>query len=769
MTLTTRFLAGAAFAALCLPALDLPAWAQTAQPVNDLETVVVTGERTEDQVPNKIYNVNADVADIQINAVNTEDMMKYVPSITVRKRHYGDTQDPLATRTNGVGASARSLLFVDGILISSPIGNNNTFASPHFGIAQPEDVSNFQVLYGPFAAEYAGGSIGAVLNITTRMPQQFTLYGTALGAVQPFQLYGTKNNYGTWQFSGGIGDKMGSFSWRLSATHLDSTGQPLALVTLTRPGTTSSASTVVSGGVNDLNRIAAPIVDIGAGGIEKQFQDTDTLKVAYDFDNGWEATYTASVFHQVDDARAQTWLRDASGAPVYTGNTNINGYNYNIAASSFSNNVYDWNQTHLAQAVTLKSGTDGNFAWELVASDYQYLDDKQRVPTVALPGALIPASSGGSGAGTLNRLNGTGWYTLDAKGIWRGWTNNEVSFGLHRDQEDFSQIKYNLTEWIAGAPTSVATNQQGRTATNALWLQDIWSILPDLKTTLGLRAEQWYAYSGLNFSASPALNVIQPKLHASDVSPKASLAWMADDDWTLSASYGEAFRMPTVTELYQAITTGTTLTSPNPNLKPERANSYELAGEYKTDDANLRLSLFREDVANALLSQSTLVPGTTTITSFVQNVDSTRANGIELVAEKNNAFNQPLDLQGSLTYVIGKTDRDAAFPAAVGKFIPQLPKLRGEISATYHVNDALALTVAGRYSDKSFGTIDNSDPYSHTYQGFDGYFVADARVHYQWDDNWSVSAGVDNIGDTKYFLFHPFPQRSFVMEIHYAQ
>jgi iron complex outermembrane receptor protein len=764
MNLSSRFLAGAALAALYLPAANTPVWAQTQIAANGVETVIVTGERTEAQLPNKIYNVDADVADVQINAVNTEDMMKYVPSITVRKRHYGDTQDPLATRTSGVGASARSLLFVDGILISSPIGNNNTYASPHFGIAQPEDVSNFQVLYGPFAAEYAGGSIGAVLNITTRMPQQFTLYASALGAVQSFQLYGTKDTYGTWQLSGGIGDKLGNFSWRLSANHLDSIGQPLGLVTLTRPASTSNSGTVVTGGVNDFLRTGAPSVDIGASGIEKQVQDTDTVKLAYDFDNGWEATYTASVFHQSDDAGAQTWLRDASGTPVYTGNTNINGYNYTIAASSFSNGVYDWNQTHLAQAVTLKSGTEGEFAWEAVASAYFYLDDKQRVPTAALPGALTA-----SGAGTLNRLNGTGWYTLDAKGIWRGWTDNEVSFGLHRDQETFSQTKYNLADWIAGAPTSLATNQQGRTATDALWLQDIWSILPELKATLGLRAEQWHAYDGLNFSASPALNVTQPPRHTSAVSPKASLAWMPDEDWTLSASYGRAFRMPTVTELYQAITTGTTLTSPNPNLRPERANSYELAGEYRTDDANLRLSLFREEISDALLSQSTLVPGTTTITSFVQNVDLVRSNGIELVAEKKNAFGVPLDLQGSLTYVIGKTAKDAAFPAAVGKFIPQLPKLRGEWSATWHATDALALTAAARYSDRSYGTIDNSDPYSHTYQGFDGYFVADIRAHYQWDDNWSISAGVDNINNTKYFLFHPFPQRTFVMEIHYAQ
>ncbi len=60
------------------------------------------------------------------------------------------------------------------------------------------------------------------------------------------------------------------------------------------------------------------------------------LKLAYDFGGGWEATYTASIFHQIDDATAQTYLKDPSGNPVYSGNSNINGYNYNIAASSFS-------------------------------------------------------------------------------------------------------------------------------------------------------------------------------------------------------------------------------------------------------------------------------------------------------------------------------------------------------------------------------------------------------------------------------------------------
>ena len=759
----TKYLVGTALVALCLPAQ-----AQALSGDNALETVVVTGVRTQADVPNKIEQVTAADAQIEINAVNTEDMLKYIPSITVRKRHFGDTQDPLATRTNGVGASARSLLYVDGILISSPIGNNNTSASPHFGIAQPQDIKDFEVLYGPFAAEYAGGSIGAVLNITTRMPDHLEIYADALGAVENFDQFATHETNGTWQLAAGIGDREGAFSWRVSANHLDSVAQPLSYVTLTRPAATSTAGTVLTGAFNDLNRTGAPIIEIGANGIEAQVQDTDTAKLAYDFANGWEATYTASVFHQIDNATAQTYLTDPGGAPFYagsaTGGYNINGYNYNIAASSFSGTVYDWNQTDLAQALTLKSGTDGDLAWEAVASDYNYLNDKQRVPTTALPGATT------GGAGTLNRLNGTGWYTLDGKGVWSGWKPHTISFGLHRDAETFSQAKYNLADWIHGSPTSTASLAQGRTATNAAWVQDIWAFADKWKATLGGRLEGWRAYSGLNFSTSPVLNVNQPKISTTTFSPKAALSYQLADAWTLSASFGMANRMPTVTELYQAITTGATLTVPNPNLKPERASSYELAAEYRPDDGRYRVSLFREDISNALLSQSApLVAGSTTLFSFVQNVDRVRSQGVELVADQKDAFFDGLELQGSLTYVIGKTVKDIAFPSAVGKFIPQLPKLRGEVAATWHFTDALAATLAGRYSDRSFGTIDNSDPVSQTYQGFAGYMVLDARVHYQWDDNWSISAGIDNLNNDKYFLFHPFPQRTFVMEIHYAQ
>jgi iron complex outermembrane receptor protein len=763
MSVSMRLCAGVSLAALIVPpALFSPALAQNMGAGLGAEFVIVSASRGPAGPSAPDVEVTAAKAAEQINTVNTEDMLKYAPSLVVRKRHFGDTQDPVATRTSGVGASARNLIFVDGIMINSPIGNNNGAASPHFGVAAPQDVSRIDVLYGPFAAAYGGGSIGAVINIATQMPDRFEMFGHALGAVQDYALYGDGETVGTWQLAGGIGDRIGAFAWRLSANHLDSHSQPLSIATLNRPATASVAGTPVAGASGGLSRTGTPIAIIGAAGLEHQVQDTDTLKLAYDFDAA-QLAYTVSLFHQDNQADARSYLRDAAGAPVYAGNLNIGGYNYAVGAGSFYNNAYRWQQTHLAQGLSLKSTEGGDFSWSLVASSYAYLYDNQRVPGTALPGAAA------GGAGSINRLTGTGWYTLDASGAWRGFAGHDISFGLHRDAESLSQRRFSAANWIGGAAGALASSAHGRTTTNALWLQDIWSITPDLKAAVGARLEDWRAHDGANFSAAPALNVAQPSLSTRAFSPKLSLTWQVSQPWTLTASWGGAYRMPTVTELYQAITTGAILSVPNPNLKPEHANTVELAAQRKTGDGQVRISLYQEDISDALLSQSApLMAGSTTLYSYVQNVDHTRVQGFELYADQNDVMIPGLELTGSLTYADGRITKDTAFAKAVNKFIPQLPKWRANAVATYRLDD-WAFTLGARYSDRSFGTIDNSDPVSDTWQGFGGYFVVDARVQKKIDDNWTLSAGIDNLNNDKYFLFHPFPQRTFVMEVHYAQ
>ena len=48
---------------------------------------------------------------------------------------------------------------------------------------------------------------------------------------------------------------------------------------------------------------------------------------------------------------------------------------------------------------------------------------------------------------------------------------------------------------------------------------------------------------------------------------------------------------------------------------------------------------------------------------------------------------------------------------------------------------------------------------------FDPFFVLDAHVRYQVGKAVSAEFGVDNLADSKYFLFHPFPGRTFIASL----
>ncbi len=82
---------------------------------------------------------------------------------------------------------------------------------------------------------------------------------------------------------------------------------------------------------------------------------------------------------------------------------------------------------------------------------------------------------------------------------------------------------------------------------------------------------------------------------------------------------------------------------------------------------------------------------------------------------------------------------------------------------TYRPDEHWAFTLAGRYQSKLWRTMANNDRAYGIYFAFDPFFVVDTKIHYKWDDRWSFDFGIDNIGNYKYFLFHPFPQRTFYM------
>ncbi|WP_372782142.1 TonB-dependent receptor [Phenylobacterium sp.] len=761
MTFRYRALRCALFAGAALCATPALAAEDDDAGPHTVSGIVVQGEaQTQADQPLSTRTLTAQDIATTVNATTVEDALKYLPNVFVRRRHIGDTQAPMTTRTSGVGSSARSLIYADGVLLSALIGNNNGTASPRWGMVSPEEIEKIEVLYGPFSAAYAGNSIGAVVNITTRTPQTFEADARTSAGVQGFKDYATKDSYPTWEAAGGLGDRLGPFAWRLSVSHLDTHGQPLSFMTALRPAAPGAAGIPVSGAIADRNRIGQAIAVLGAGGIEDQRQDNAKLKLEWEINPKLTAGYLVGYFGNRDDAHAETYLRDASGAPVYAGSLNIGGFTYAIPASTFASGVYHLEERHWMQALTLRGEPTANLRWEAIATAYDFGVDEQRTPTTALPAAL------NGGAGTILDLSGTGWRTLDAKAVWTPAGAHAVTLGVHTDRYELGNDRYNTADWISGARGALAASSRGKTETDAVFLEDQVRLSPQATLTLGVRQEHWRAFDGLNFSLAPASSVSQPSRSADRASPKAVLAWTPAPAWRVSASLGEAYRFPTVSELYQAVTVQTQVLVPNPNLAPERAVSSELSVERSWSKARLRLSGFTEDVSDALISQTALTPVGST--SFVQNVDHVRSRGVEAIAEAQDVLIRGLDFSASLTWVDSKIARDTALPAANGKRTPQVPRLRWTAVATWRANDKLTLTAAARYSDRVFGTIDNTDVIGHTFQGFEGYFVVDARATYRIDRHWSAAIGIDNLTDSDYFVFHPFPQRSALAELRYV-
>ena len=712
-------------------AADLP------PPPGDILVTAGKQQASIENTPATRASIDADTIAHTVNAMNVEDTVKYLPSLIVRKRHIGDTQAPLATRTSGLGSSARSLIYADGALLSTLIGNNNTTASPRWSLVSPQEIQRIDVLYGPFSAAYAGNSIGAVINITTRLPDSLEATVTAGTSVQRFSQYGTSDTLPTYQIGGTVGDRFGPLALFASVDHVESHGQPLLYVTGTQPAGTS-------GGFDTSTRTGVATRLLGASGFEHQQQENVKFKAALDVTSDIRLTYVGGLFLNDTNAHAETYLNGTGGAPAYT--------------SAFDSGIYRFDERHWSHSVTA-AGRGDRFDWQIIGTLYDFAHDVQRTPTGTPPAALS------GGAGNITRLDGTGWKTLDAKGAWRSdaAATHTLSFGAHGDWFRLNSNRYSTTDWLNGPDGALNLQSKGRTRTLALWAQDAWKLLPTVTLTAGGRYEWWKAYDGRNVSLAPPLAVDQPELSAHRFSPKASLAWDAAKDWTLRFNFGEAWRFPTVGELYQIVTTPVPAV-PNPNLKPERALSEELAIEHHHAHGSIRLSFFNESVKDALLSQTGPLPGTTQLGTFVQNVDRTRARGIELAVQRTDLLPR-FDLSGSVTYADATTRKDTVLPTAQGKLLPQVPHWKASVVGTWRPVDRVSLTAAGRYSSRNFGTLDNSDVVGNVYQGFYKYFVVDLRADVRVGDHMTFALGVDNVNNDKYFLFHPFPQRSLFMQV----
>ena len=775
------------------------------------KTPVIATSKERYKLPATTESVTHEQIDNTINAMSAEDTIKYLPSIQVRKRYVGDTNAPVGWRTSGTGLSARGLIYADGILLSSLLGNNNgNTGSPRWNMVSPSEIERVDVMYGPFSAAYSGNSIGGVVEITTKMPEKFEAGADIKSTWQTYSMYGNKKTYDSQEYAFNLGDRVKDFSFRFDVTHLDSHSQPIAYVNPQNPANTAAnrataADTLVNGAISNANPYNQAAKVVGESALNHTIQDNFKWKLAYDITPTIRASYTLGLWQNDNKSGFNSFLTNTkTGLPVDSGNVNIGGQRYGLGGVAGSTPLFAETraeQMHWSHGMNIKSNTGGLFDWDLSGSVVDYGKDISRTST------LSPSQAASNGAGRVTSLTGTGWHTADAKGIWRPMAmgQHEVSFGFHHDFYNLSNPVYDVaSNWsFSNGGGIINQNSKGKTQTEGYWVQDAWDFHKDWNLTLGGRLESWHAFDGYNATNLGTKNaqglvtnytnfkeINQANQNAFHFSPKFKMTWQAMDRVKIGASVAQAYRFPTVTELFQTTTTTvggiTNIINGNPNLKPEEALSSELSTEYAMDKGKLRLSLFQERINNAIYSQAGISP-TGAVISSPQNVRQTETYGIEFSGETHDLGIRGLDLSGNATWADSRITKNSDSDAAAAKGAkngqlstvanplaglpsegmrqPRVPEWRASATVAYRPTDKWNNSVSMRYSSRQFSTLNNTDTNGGTYQGNTGFFVVDLHSKYQITKQFAVAAGIDNVNNAKYWIFHPFPMRTYFAEL----
>ncbi|WP_082580077.1 TonB-dependent receptor [Pelomonas sp. Root1444] len=704
-----------------------------------------------------------------VNATDSEDALKYLPSLLVRKRYIGDYNHAiLSSRASGTGNSARSAVYADGILLSNYLGNGVGGLSfpPRWGLVTPEEIARVDVMYGPFSAAYPGNSAGAVVDYVTRMPSRFEAHAKLAYVSQPFELYGTKATYRAWQASASVGDRAGDLSWWVNLNRTDSDGQPLTFANrLASAGTAAAQGTPVTGAVLVPNSSGQPWYLLGAGTQYGTRQDHLKLKLAYDVGATLRASYVMGLWRNDADGNSESYLRNAAGDTITSGAIVIDGKPYAaLTGADFA--LTREKLLHVMHGVSIKSRGGGEWDWEAAASLYDYRTDDKRQNAVT---NTQPAARTG-GAGTLADGSGTGWHTLALKGIWRpAGTAHVVDLGVQQDSYKLSHATSSIVgNYLADGASALTSNVSGRTRLQSAYAQDAWLPADDWKAVLGVRAEHWQARDGrTDFSA--AAGRAYAARSATFLSPKAALSWQATPETVIKASLGRAVRMPTVAELYGATSTTNAQYINDPDLKPETSWTAELSAETTLGALQSRLTLFAETTRDSLYSQTAFDAAANRNITRVQNIDRIGTTGLEATLAATDWLVQGLDLSASATYTDSRIKANRGFVATagdtLGRWQPNIPRWRATALATWRLDTHWSASLAARYSGRQYRTLNNADVNGFAYMGVSRYATADLRVLWKIDRQWSAAFGIDNLNNAKYWNFHPYPQRSYCAEL----
>lgn len=692
---------------------------------------------------------------LSINVATTEDLVKYEPSLVIRRRFIGDSNGTLGIRGSNMFQTSRSMVFADGVPLHYLL-QSRWNGAPRWTMVSASEIAQVEVIYGPFSAGYSGNAMGGVVVIETAIPQERRFHFDTSFFTQSFEDYGFDDSVAGYKSFLSYGDKLGDLSLYLSYNRLENESQPQ---TFYYGGRASAAMpAVVAGALPGEDASGKSQLYFGDSGVIDTTADNYKFKAGYEFDDWFALLNVAYEDRLSESGSSNSYLRGADGTSVWGGDVIQDGQAFSVPASRL--NVGELERRSLSLGLRVKGQLADGIDLEANLNRFDVLQDENRAS------ARNPAHPDYSPAGQVTDYGDTGWESAEVKVSFAdlGVDGLALITGLRHESYALKIDVYDSDDWLAGTQDSLVNSSGGETSITALFAQINWDITSQWDLSLGGRYESWGSRNGYYFANGSEVREV-PGRSRDAFSPKFSLGYQPAEDWSLRYSVAKAYRFPIVEELFSQYQAFNAINQANPELKPEDGLHHNIMVERSLDRGYLRLNLFRENIADVIEAQSTILPGGASVRTFIP-VDQVETRGIEFIANIVDLL-PALDVRFNTAWTDAVIRENDANPALEGKVFPRMPEWRANLLATYHLNPDWNIGANLQYASDSFGNLDNSDQADQVYGAQDAYTRIGVKTNYQFNEQLGLSGGIDNITNEIAYVAHPWPGRSYYLSVSY--
>jgi hemoglobin/transferrin/lactoferrin receptor protein len=570
----------AAFALICAPPQARSAETRPGEPVDQIIVVAHKDERS-------IREIAANVTVLSRTELNSElatslaDVFRYIPGVDYEAAGTRFGTEGISIR--GIGGN-RVAILVDGVPLPDQF-DSGSFSNATRDFIDAGLVQNIEVLHGPASALYGSAAIGGVVAVRTPDPSDIVREDSSGGDFLGTWRGADDSTHG--QMMMAFGDRslgvLAGYSWR--------NGEE-----------TESAA--------------------GPANVDTRNYDRQTALVKFVADDRRGQTWRASLMHQ--DSTTGSDLNSLLGTGRFRSTTALEGDD--ISKIDVVNLAFEFGSP--------ESWIDNG----VVRAFFEFADVNQRT---------LDERAAASAPVSINR---TFAYDQEIRGLefnaWKNFGGDTISqrlgIGLEYHDRTTEESRDGLsTDLNTGEQTNALLGEVfplrdfpiSRTQEFAAFVEDTVSV-GDWTVIAALRADR--------FDLAPTIDAMYREdypdydavsLSESDLSPKLGIIYAVTENVDLYAQFSHGFRAPPYSDAnisleipffgYRAI--------PNPDLKSESSNGFDVGIRWQGLQSSARLSAFRTSYKNFIESKINIgVDPLTGLTMFQsRNIDRTEIEGFE--------------------------------------------------------------------------------------------------------------------------------------------